>query len=108
MQGARQRVELREAVGREGGIPGQKLVAAVAAERDGHVLPGEPGQQVGRQDRRVGERLVEEVGHGREQSEHHLGGEDVLVMVGAEVLRDAACVIGLVEARARRSRSRRS
>ena len=79
-------------------IAGEQLVAAVAAERDGHGLAREPRQQVRRQDRRVGERLVEEVGDRREQVEHRLRGEDLLVVVGAEVLGDTARVPRLVEA----------
>ena len=39
-------------------VAAQQLVAAVAREADGHVLPGQPRQQQRRDLRRVGERLV--------------------------------------------------
>src|SRR5687767_8982824 len=42
-------------------VTGEELIAAVAAEGDGDVLPGEAREQVGRHDSGVGQRLVEEV-----------------------------------------------
>ena len=43
-------------------VAGEALVTAVARERDGHRLARHPRDEVGRQERRVGERLVEEGG----------------------------------------------
>jgi hypothetical protein len=95
---SRHRVEGRDAVRREGRIAGEQLVASVAAERDGDVLASESGEQIGRQDGRVAERLVHHVGDCREQVRHRARGEYVLVVVGPEVLGYPAGMRRLVEA----------
>ena len=43
----------------EGRVAGQKLVGAVAAQNDFHLASGEAAQEMGRQNRRIAERLVE-------------------------------------------------
>ena len=94
----RHRVQSRDALGRERRVAGEQLVAAIAPEGDRHRLAREPREDVRRQDRGVCERLVEEIDNGRQHVDHRLRREHLLVVVGAEVLGDATCVRGLVEA----------
>ena len=80
-------------------VPAEQLVAAVAAECDGHVFAGVPADERGRQQRAVGERLAEVVQHRLD------GGENVVerqlkgVMLGAESFGDDASVSRLVVSR---------
>ena len=46
-------------LGGEGRVAGQELVGSVAAQDDFHLAAREPAQEMGRQNRRVAERLVE-------------------------------------------------
>ena len=52
---------LGEQVGRVGVVAAEQLVAALAGERDLHVLGGEARDEVGRERRGVRERLVERI-----------------------------------------------
>ena len=80
-------------------VTGEQLVAAVARERDRHRAAGEAREQERRDQRRVAERLVEEVGQPLDEVEGAIGLQDLLVVVGAECLRHAARVGGFVERR---------
>ena len=85
-------------LGGEGRITGQKLVGAVAAQDDLHLAACEPAQEMGRQDRRVAERLVEPACDLRQKLVDRLDRKRLLVMVGPQVTRDGAGVAALVEA----------
>ena len=55
---ARHLVPPGQAVGLKGRIPAQQLVGPIPPKGDCHVLPGEAGEEVSREDGGVGERLV--------------------------------------------------
>ena len=77
-------------------IAGEALVTTVARQRDGHVLAGHLRQEIGRQRRRIGERLAIEANQLGEQ----LGGarpQHLLVVVGLVELGDLARVLDLRE-----------
>ena len=76
----------------------EQLVAALARERDLDVLRGELRDQVRRQRRRVGERLVERVGE-RRQEQRGVRAQDQLAVVGPVALRDQPGGAELVERR---------
>ena len=78
-------------------IPAEQLVAAVAAQGDGHVLARESGEQVRGQDRCVAERLVEHRGDRRYEIGQHRRLEHELVVVGSEVAGDETGVARFVE-----------
>ena len=96
---------LGEQVGRVRVVAAEELVAALAGERDLHVLGRELRDEVGRKRRRVGERLVEGLGEGGEQ-ERRVGLEHELAVLGAVALRDEPRVGRARRSSAPRSRSR--
>src|SRR5438132_1513831 len=95
------------AVGDEGRIPAEELVAAVAAEDHGDGLTGEPGEHVRRQKRAVDEGFVQEAADVVEQGPRVAGREHDLSAVGAALPCDEAgkgplVVAGLFEAETER------
>jgi hypothetical protein len=88
---------LREQIGRVGVVAAEELVAALAGESDLDVLGRKLGDEVGRQRRRVGERLVEGVGKGWEE-ERGVRAEHELAMLRAVALRHEPRIGQLVEA----------
>src|SRR6266849_2240821 len=73
------------------------LSSAIATQRHLHMAPREGGQQVGRDDGSVPERLVEK---GRElgnEVEQHRWLEGELVMVGAQMLGNLPCIPRFIE-----------
>ena len=88
-------------------VAAEQLVAAVARQHDRDVAPRHLRDVPRRNRRRVGERLVEVRDQPVEDADA-VRLDDELVVVGAEVLGDAARVLELVELPARRSRSRTS
>ena len=73
--------------GQERRIPAEQLVAAVAAEGHRHRGPRVAGQVEGGQERRIGERFVEQISEPRQQRPRVGGGEGELVMLRAQALR---------------------
>ena len=84
-------------MGLVGRISGEQLVPAVARERDGRRAAREAREQVGGEERRVAERLVEELGQTRDEVEGRARIKDLFLMVGVEDASDATCVRGFVE-----------
>ena len=95
--GAVQPDALGEQVGRVRVVAAEELVAALARERDLHVLRGELRDEVRRQRRGVGERLVERVGQSR-QEQRRVRPEHELAVLRPVALRDEPRVGELVEA----------
>src|SRR5206468_1290529 len=93
----RAQVVAREAMRLQGWVSREKLVAAVAPERDLDVQPREFGQEVRRDDRRIPERLIEQRRQLGNEAEQHARLERELVVIGAEVRRDLARMSRLVE-----------
>src|SRR2546425_10666539 len=93
----RPQVVAREAMRLQGWVSPEKLVAAVAPERDLDVPPCEFGQEVRRDDRRIPERLIEQRRQLRNEAEQHAGLERELVVIGAEVRRNLTRMSRLVE-----------
>ena len=89
---------LREQVGDVGVVAAEQLVAALARERDLHVLGGELGDEVGRERGRVGERLVERRRE-RRQEQRRVGPEHELAVVRPVARRHRARTRQLVERR---------
>ena len=89
---------LGERVGDVGVVAAEELVAALARERDLDVLRGELRDEVGRQRRRVGERLVERCRE-RRQEQRGVGLQHELAVVCAVPRRDGARARELVERR---------
>ncbi len=87
---------LGEEIGDVGVVAAEKLVAALARERDLHVLGGELRDEVGRQRRRVCERLVERIREGGEQ-ECRVGVQSQLAVHRPVARRDGAGATELVE-----------
>ena len=80
-------------------VAAPELVAAVTAQHHLHVTRGEPREQVRRQERGVGERLVE-LAHGAlDDVDEILLPERLLDVLGADAARDLARVRALVERR---------
>ena len=79
------------------GVSGEAFVAAIARERDGDVAAGELGHQECRNLRGVRERLVIDVRQALDDVARRLRLDDKLGVLGAEMLGDAARVIGFVE-----------
>ena len=79
-----------------GGVAAMALVPPVARERDRHVAARHLGQIGGGDHRGIGERLVE-VPHQARQQLEGARAHDQLVVVGAQMLRDAARVGELAE-----------
>ena len=97
----------REQVGRVRVVAAEELVAALARERDLHVSRRELGDEVRRERRRVGERLVERLGERGEQ-QRGVGTQHELVVVGRVRARDLARVRRARRTSSPRSRSRTS
>ena len=76
-------------------VAGEQLVAAVAGQHDLHVLGGELRHHVGRDRRRVAERLVEIPGEVLDDLDH-VRPQDELVVLGAELRGDLPRVAELV------------
>src|SRR2546422_9072713 len=93
----RAQVVAREAMRLQGWVSPEKLVAAVAPERDLDVPPREFGQEGRRDDRGIPERLIEQRRQLRNQAEQHARLERELVVIGAEVRRNLAGMSRLVE-----------
>ena len=93
----RLQVERREAVCLQSRIAGEQLVAPIAAERDLDMPPGESRQQVGRDDRGVAKRLVEQARQAGDQTEQHVRLQGELAVLRSEVARHLPRVTGLVE-----------
>ena len=89
---------LGEQVGDVGVVAAEELVAALARERDLDVLGGELRDEVGRERRRVGERLVERCGE-RRQQQRRVRPQHELAMDGPVALRDGPRAGELVERR---------
>ena len=80
-------------------VAAEQLVAAVAGQHDGHVPRAPSPRHAPRRDGgRIGERLVE-VRHQPVEDADAVRLDDELVVVGAEMARDAARVLELVERR---------
>src|SRR5881409_549191 len=94
-QGRDQLERAGQAMGLVGRISGEQLVPAVARERDGRRAAREAREQVGGEERRVAERLVEELGQTRDEVEGRARIQDLFLMVGVEGARDATRVRGL-------------
>ncbi len=98
-RGCSERAEaLREQVGDVGVVAAEELVAALAGERDLHVLGGELRDEVRRQRRRVGERLVERLCE-RRQEQRRVRLQRQLAVDRPVALRDGAGAGELVERR---------
>jgi len=91
------RPRVRDPVRSIGRISAEHLVAAIAGQRDRDRLAREARQKIGRQDRGVTQRLVDEVAEGLHEVQRRIGAEDVLVMFGIEDGRHAPRVFRLVE-----------
>src|SRR5438067_3537470 len=72
------------AMGEEGIVAREELVAAVPGKRNGHVAAGEAREKQGRQEAWIRERLVELRGRRRDQIEAVLAGELLRDVLGAE------------------------
>src|SRR5262249_24191991 len=72
--------------GQERRIPGEQLIGSIAAEGDGHRLPGVACEVDGGKERGIGERLVEQGPHAPQERLRIGGGERELMMLGAQVL----------------------
>ena len=83
------------------------LVAAIAVERDRDLAARHLGDVIGRDRRRVGERLAVMPDEPR-QHRDRIGLDDEFLVLGAVALGDHAGVAGLVVFACRQSRSRRS
>src|SRR5207249_5141593 len=70
-------------------VAGEKLVAAVARKRDGYRAAREARKQECRNQRRVAERLVEEIRQSLDEVACPAGVQELLVVVGAKRLRHA-------------------
>lgn len=77
-------------------VAGEHLVAAVAAERNRHVPPGERRQQVCQDNRAVAERLVEPREHARNELDRFIEIEDIVMVVGVKQVGDPRRVRRLV------------
>src|SRR5439155_16887163 len=86
----------REQIGCVRVVTAEELVAALAGERDLHVARRELRDEIRRQRRRIGERLVEGVGEGR-QKRGGIRAEHQLAVLRAVTLRNESCVGELVE-----------
>src|SRR5207247_1457114 len=86
----------REQIGCVRVVTAEELVAALAGERDLHVARRELRDEIRRQRRRIGERLVEGVGEGR-QKRGGIRAEHQLAVLRAVTLRNESRVGELVE-----------
>src|SRR5258705_2801852 len=80
-------------------VAGEQLVAAVARERDGHRLAREAREQKRRDQRRIAERLVEEIPKSLDEVACSTGVQHFLVVLRAERLRHTAGVDRFVKGR---------
>ena len=78
-------------------VAAERFVAAVAGQRDRDMLARQLRHQMGRQLRGIRERLVIHGRQRRHEIERILGRQHQLGVVGAEMLRDRARIVGLVE-----------
>ena len=83
----------------KGIVAGEKLIAAIAAQRDRNILPRETGEQNHRQERSVAQRFAELGNNIREQGRGPVEIERLVVMPGAERFRHQASEAGFIEAR---------
>ena len=81
-----------EAMSLQRRIAGEQLIAAVTTQRDLHMLARERRQQIGRNDRRVAQRLVEQHRKARDEPQQHRRFKRQLVVIGAEMRRHLARV----------------
>lgn len=77
----------------------EEFVGTVARERDLHVVAGLPGDDVGGEQRRVGEGLAEPVEHRRDRVPDLVGRDSEFGVVGAVVVGDLPGSPGLIEQR---------
>ena len=78
-------------------VAAEHLVAAVAGERNRHLLPGKSGDVERRDLRGIGERLIEHLGQLRDDRARLVRAEVQLGVVGPEVTGDRARVARLLE-----------
>ena len=90
-------IPLRKLQRLKGIITGKQLVAAIAAESDRHARSGEPAEHVSRKNGTVAHRLIELRQYVRNQIARLVKAENVVMMIAAEMLRDALCISRFVE-----------
>ena len=97
VQRPRHPVEPGQPLRRESRVAREQFVPAVAAQRHGDVPPRESGEQIGGNDRGIGERLVQKRRHLGQHIQQRPALQDFLAVIGPVELRDPARVPGLVE-----------